>query len=409
MNRLPFLDGLRLAAFALLIPYHVGMYYVSWDWHVKSATLVPALEPFMLLTAPWRMGLLFVIAGAACQGLWTRRGRWGCVRDRSSRLLWPLLLGLAVIVTPQAYFEVLTKVPAQLPGDGGYLDFWAAYLRGGHYCRGSDCMVVPTWNHLWFLPYLWAYSLMGAALAGRVKWPVTALPAWAWLLLPAVPLALARTLVFPHFPVTHDLVHDLYSHLQYGWLFALGWASRTPLAAGLWPAALRWRWAALGAALASWALLLAYFKAYDGGPPPAAALLAQRVLWAALSWWAILAACGWGQRAFSRNTPALKAGSAAVFCAYVLHQTVIVLLTRALLPLALPWGIEAPLLMALTVAICALAYLGLRRVPGLRLLFGISVASSAGAGPVPPPCSSTSSNSPDRGSPPAWPRRDPHP
>ena len=34
--RLPFLDGLRVAAFALLIPYHVGMYYVTWDWHVKS-------------------------------------------------------------------------------------------------------------------------------------------------------------------------------------------------------------------------------------------------------------------------------------------------------------------------------------------------------------------------------------
>ena len=60
-----------------------------------------------------------------------------------------------------------------------------------------------------------------------------------------------------------------------------------------------------------------------------------------------------------------------MFCLYILHQSVIVLLTQALKPLALPWGLEALLLIALTFAICALAYLGARRVPGLALLLGI--------------------------------------
>ena len=30
------LDWVRIGAFMLLILYHVGMYYVTWDWHVKS-------------------------------------------------------------------------------------------------------------------------------------------------------------------------------------------------------------------------------------------------------------------------------------------------------------------------------------------------------------------------------------
>jgi peptidoglycan/LPS O-acetylase OafA/YrhL len=32
------LDWIRIGAFALLILYHVGMFYVpsDWDWHVKS-------------------------------------------------------------------------------------------------------------------------------------------------------------------------------------------------------------------------------------------------------------------------------------------------------------------------------------------------------------------------------------
>ncbi|RZL33875.1 MAG: acetyltransferase [Rubrivivax sp.] len=382
--RLPFLDGLRVAAFALLIPYHVGMYYVTWDWHVKSPAASHALEPFMLLSAPWRLGLLFLIAGAACQGLMARRGLLGTLKDRSLRLLLPLLFGMAVIVTPQAYFEVLTKAPQLLPGDGGYLDFWQAYLHGGKYCRGNDCMTVPTWNHLWFLPYLWLYAVLGAVLSAvaaallRVKPRALALPAWAWLLLPALPLVLARVAVFPSHPATHDLVHDLYNHVQYGWLFALGWMSRTPLAAGLWAAVLERRWTALGGALAGWALLLAYFMHYADTPPPTAVLVAQRVLWACMSWWAIAAACGWAQRAFTRESPGLRQASAAVFCFYILHQSVVVLLTQALKPLGLPWGLEALLLIALTFGICALAYLGARRAPGLALLLGIQRRPAAG-------------------------------
>ncbi|MCE4538632.1 acyltransferase family protein [Pelomonas sp. P7] len=372
-SRLPFLDGLRVAAFALLIPYHVGMYYVTWDWHVKSPAASDTLEPFMMLSSPWRLGLLFLIAGAACRGLMARRGVAGTLKDRTLRLLLPLFFGMAVVVPPQAYFEVLTKAPALLPGDGGYLDFWWAYLHGGRYCRGSDCMTVPTWNHLWFLPYLWLYAVVGAVAAGllRLKPPALRMPAWAWLLLPALPLALARIFVMPHFPTTHDLVHDLYEHLEYGWLFALGWASRTPLAAQLWAAALRLRWVALAVFLASWALLLAFAIAYDQVAPPAGLLVAARALRGSETWWAIVAACGWAQRAFPRESPLLRQASAAVFCLYVLHQSVIVALSQGLRPLGLPWGVEAVALVGLTFGLCALAYLALRRVPGLALLVGI--------------------------------------
>ena len=382
-QRLPFLDGLRVAAFALLVPYHVGMYYVTWDWHVKSPAASSALEPFMQLSSPWRLSLLFLIAGAAAQGLFARRGAVGMLKDRSLRLLLPLLFGMAVIVTPQAYFEVLTKVPAQLPGNGSYLDFWWDYLRGGRYCRGDDCMVVPTWNHLWFLPYLWLYAALGTGLA-TVRWkPRPAeLPAWAWLLLPAALLALLRVVVMPHWPTTHDLVHDVYNHLQYGFVFALGWASRTPWAKDLWPAALRLRWWALGLALAGWAVLLVFNSRYASTAPHAAVLVAARVLRGSLTWWAIVAACGWAQRAFPHESPWLRRASAAVFCLYILHQSVIVLLTQALKPLALPWGLEALLLIALTLVVCALAYLGARRVPGLALLLGIQRRPHAARRPV---------------------------
>jgi glucan biosynthesis protein C len=43
-QRLFFLDWLRICAFFVLILYHVGMYYVSWDWHVKSVDASSAIS-----------------------------------------------------------------------------------------------------------------------------------------------------------------------------------------------------------------------------------------------------------------------------------------------------------------------------------------------------------------------------
>jgi len=58
------LDWVRISAFGLLIFYHVGMLYVSWGFHIKSAHRI-ALEPLMLVLNPWRLGLLFLVSGVA--------------------------------------------------------------------------------------------------------------------------------------------------------------------------------------------------------------------------------------------------------------------------------------------------------------------------------------------------------
>src|SRR3546814_4589302 len=83
------LDWIRVCAFGLLILYHVGMYYVSWDWHVKSPGAGPTIEPLMLLTAPWRLSLLFLVSGAATAFLIGKSasGFLGARSDRKSTRL----------------------------------------------------------------------------------------------------------------------------------------------------------------------------------------------------------------------------------------------------------------------------------------------------------------------------------
>lgn len=78
MERRYDLDWIRICAFGVLVLYHVGMYYVTWDWHVNSPHASHALEPFMLLSSPWRLSLLFLVSGAATAFLWDR-----CARARA--------------------------------------------------------------------------------------------------------------------------------------------------------------------------------------------------------------------------------------------------------------------------------------------------------------------------------------
>jgi hypothetical protein len=163
-SRLYFLDWVRIAAFLVLICYHVGMYYVTWDWHVKSRGASHALEPLMMLSSPWRLGLLFMISGVASSFMLAKIGATGFLRQRSVRLLVPLLFGMLVIVPPQPYFEVIEK----LAYDGSYLDFMKLYLGAYHgFCKDASCLLMPTWNHLWFVAYLWIYTLALGALCWR--------------------------------------------------------------------------------------------------------------------------------------------------------------------------------------------------------------------------------------------------
>jgi surface polysaccharide O-acyltransferase-like enzyme len=212
-SRLYFLDWLRIIAFFLLILYHTGMYYVSWDWHVKSPHAGPAIEPLMLLLSPWRMSLLFLIGGVASGFLLTKApGRF--LRERSRRLLPPLLFGMLVIVPPQSFCEVIEK----LGYAGSYADFMRLYLTAYHgFCRGTDCLDLPTWNHLWFVAYLWTYTLVlwlivrvaGAARMARAGDRLgRLLTGWRALLLPVAALALGRIVVKPWFEETHGLVDD---------------------------------------------------------------------------------------------------------------------------------------------------------------------------------------------------------
>ncbi|MES2321534.1 MAG: acyltransferase family protein [Pseudomonadota bacterium] len=387
-ERLFFLDWVRIAAFLVLILYHVGMYYVTWDWHVKSPFASDAIEPFMMLSSPWRLGLLFLISGVASSFLLAKLGAGRFMRQRSVRLLVPLIFGMLVIVPPQPYFEVVEKVAYA----GSYGDFMKLYVSGFQgFCR-EDCLDLPTWNHLWFVAYLWVYTLafgalllmLGARFDAMAQRVAAMLSGWKIIVLPALAVAGIRVLLFQHFPTTHDLVNDWFNHAHSFMLFMLGaMLARQP---AVWARIADMRWMALGVALGCWASLIIYYslpEAMTMRPELQYWRVIFRVVYAFCAWNAIAAVCGFAHQHLNFDSPKRRYLTEAVFPVYILHQTLIVTIAHLIKPAKIAPATEGLLLIVLTLCISFGVFEIVRRISVLRPFLGLGPKTAGTSREVP--------------------------
>jgi glucans biosynthesis protein C len=368
------LDWLRIGAFALLILYHIGMFFVPWDYHVKTARPLEWLELPMLTVNPWRLSLLFVISGVASRMMLAKTDSVaGFARLRSSRLLIPLVAGAALFVAPQSWAELREKA--------GYAEgFWHFWTQDYFEFGDSRGLILPTWNHLWFVAYLWLYTMVLALLSlapesSKARAQALfdrAMSGWRLFVLPVLLLWVARMTLFPTFGETHALLDDPYAHLVYGFAFFFG----VGLARSerLWTAvAAGWRPAASMALIGYGAIVgLDLTIAGESGELE---LLVARLARSLQGWGAILALLGLAQLRLNRDGPARRYLTQAIFPYYIAHQTIIVLVGHALKPHALGAGIEFAIILAATIVGCALTYEVAKRIGWLRPLLGLRPAA----------------------------------
>ena len=367
------LDWLRVIAFGLLIFYHIGMFYVTWDWHIKSAYAGPTAEPLMILINPWRLALLFFISGVAIRFATDKiSSRAAFALSRLWRLGLPILGGMIVFVAPQSYFE-LRQSGAIEPG---YLAFWGNYLK----LEQLYPMMTPTWNHLWYVVYLLVYILLltpflpamrhfAEGLGGRILERITGGPI-RLLTLITIPFLIYGAVLSPHFPETHDLVNDWANHANRLTIFLLGyfaaknsrfWQSidrALPIAVGL---VLLIGGVRLYIRTFHWDL---YTALYDGVP-------VMPVILVLYAWSFIVMLLGLAQRYLNRPSTLLTYFTGAVFCYYILHQTIIVIAGYYLTQLGLGVAGEVAFVTAITVAGCVGGYEIAKRIAFLRPWLGI--------------------------------------
>ncbi len=362
------MDWLRIGAFALLIFYHIGMVFAPWGWVIKSPETYPVLIAPMALLMPWRLGLLFAVSGYASAHLLARSdGIRDFLATRSARLLVPLAFGMAVLVPVEMWVRVV---------EHGYHDtflhFWARdYWRVGEYWH----VPFPSWEHLWFLAYLWAYTAVLVGVLAMRRGSAGALVAWLGqgarlLWVPVAVLATARVVLLFLVPDEHGVLTDWAGHAEYGPLFAFGfilarypelWAALLPLAR---------RAAALAAACGS--IVASVELSWQGDAwPPHWAIAADRAAWAGMAWSMTIALFALAQRHFNRDHPWRGGLARAIFPAYLLHHTTIVLVAWWILPLGLSAPVAFAILVAAVVAICCAAYASGRRIGPFGTLIGL--------------------------------------
>lgn len=205
------------------------------------------------------------------------------------------IFGMFVIVPPRSFVQAIEQYG--YTGDFNHF-YWEYYLTGTQaLCNTSGCLALPTWNHLWFVLYLYIYTILLVGLlmlARRIKYETryTTLPVLAFLTLPPLVLAAARMLLYRAYPPNDALLNDWYSHAIYGGFFLFGYFAAT--VGGFWDA-MKWgRWPALMAAV----LLLPSVWLAGGVllPAPLASLALLSSLGVPLyQWTAIVAVCGFGR------------------------------------------------------------------------------------------------------------------
>jgi peptidoglycan/LPS O-acetylase OafA/YrhL len=398
MNRRHDIDVLRILAFALLIAYHIGMVYVAdWGFHFKSPHQWEWLQWPMIAVNRWRMSLIFLVSGLALGFALKPHRLMAFAGRRTVRLLLPLVVGIIAVVPIQAYCEAVANGVVE----PGLIDFLRRYLAFRPWPEGgfAGAEFGFTWNHLWFLPYLWLYTLLLITMlrlgrAGPVPDPDSSRhlpghwPAWVLITLPTLYLFAGLYWLEPRFETTHALFDDWFSHATYLPIFLFGFM--VARSQDFWRRIDRILPATAGLALLALSVYMGLRVAGRQLSPADLAALPDwdwfaisRFAHATYQWCALLTIIGAAQRWLNRPWSWLPRANEAVYPWYILHQSLIVPLAFYLAPLNLSGGTEVLLVTAGTVLGClAIHELVLRRSRWLRPLFGMKAVVSAPARPL---------------------------
>src|SRR6186997_2545411 len=149
------IDWLRIGATLLLFPFHAARPFDHTPWHLKSADTSDVFAVFVWFVHQFHMPLFFLLAGWSIERSLRSRTPADVRRERYGRLLVPFLVGVALVSPPQAYVEAIT----QRGFDGTFL----AYLP-----RFFGSLREFSWHHLWFLIYLFTFTMLYLPLFTRL-------------------------------------------------------------------------------------------------------------------------------------------------------------------------------------------------------------------------------------------------
>lgn len=371
-TRLYYLDWLRVIAFSLLVFYHTGLIFVDWGFHIQNDTFSNDLKPPMLFLNQWRLPLLFFISGVGIKFALKKRTAGTFLNERFIRIFIPLIFGILVVVPPQVYIERRWHHSFA----GSYFQFYPHFFEGV-YPQGNF-----TWNHLWFLVYLFVFTLItlplflffrtgqGGKIINQLQ---TFLVGRAVLLIAfTIPLLIVEITLRKAWPDTRNLVSDWYNFAFYMLVFIYGYF--TASAEKLWMSIERDRW--LYVFIGCFSFSMIYFGRHAAGKN----FLEYSTLGHfgfqtfkclnIVAW--ILAFIGLAKQYLNATNSFLQYTNRAVYPFYILHQTVLLIAGYFILKMDVGIAPKYGLIVASTFVGTMLLYeLLIRRIRWIGFFFGV--------------------------------------
>jgi fucose 4-O-acetylase-like acetyltransferase len=394
------LDAVRAFALLLGVALHAAQPFIAGMPWITAETPSDTLAGVWYTIHLFRMPLFFLIAGFFGRMMLERRGMGGFVKDRSRRILVPLVVGLPVVMLVTGLAMALGALAA-----GGDLSGLQPppppprAVRGG--VLGSIHLI-----HLWFLYYLvlfyaGALIVRGGCAAlfgmnGRLQAAVDAAVrflmrgAWGPVIL-ALPIA-AYYVRLEHWsswgglPAPFSLIPDVGALIAYGSFFGFGWLlqRQQPLLTSL---AQRWPLYCV-LAVATWTVC----RAIGGSTPHWGAylhgveLVAYALSYVVGAWSWSFALIGLALRFLSSDSLVRRYLADSSYWLYLMHIAALFFVEQLLHPLAWHWSVKYPASIAGATAILLVSYHYLVRftwigtvLNGRRLRVAESGSSSASA------------------------------
>ena len=364
------LDWLRVLAFSAVFFYHCGRFFDESYWHIKNSTTSALVDTLKSIFDLWGMPLIFMISGASIFFALHPGGAARFLRDKVWRLLVPLAFGILVLAPPQIYLERLTHGEFQ----SSLLEFLPLYFQDWRIWGGNFA-----WSgvHLWYLEYLFLFTLVLLPLFAALKRPsglrimellggLSARPGVIFLW--ALPGILLIILGDPYGLMgpapTEDVARLFLSpFVIYGFLVFSDLRIQQAI--------IRQRRIALVLAL----VLILAVPVITGllEEDPSFQIYALGILLVGvLMWSCLLAVLGYGMRYLNANHRLLAYANEGVLPFYILHQPVILILGYFIIPLPLSilakYLLITPLAFGITLGIYEY---GIRRLNPVRRIFGL--------------------------------------
>jgi len=151
------LDWLRILAILVVFLYHSSRFFNLGDWHVKNFNTFVWVEVWNVFATRWMMPLFFIISGASLFYAIGKSSGWRRFYvDKFLRLMIPVLIAAVTHSALQVYLERLTHGQFS----GSFFSFFPEYFNGVYMAIGMPGNFAFHGMHLWYLFFLFLYSLI---------------------------------------------------------------------------------------------------------------------------------------------------------------------------------------------------------------------------------------------------------